>query len=451
MTLTGLAFAFSFFGCLAWAAVRNPIYGLYAYIAVFYLHPPSRWWGNFLPDLRWSLLAGIVTLVLVLLTKPRKDRSPWYANAGAGLLVAYALWLWIQSLWALDSEAHLAASVLFTKYILLFYVIYQLVDTPADLRRVLWVHFGGCVYLGWLALGSHSGGRLEGVGGPGIDEANALAMQLDTGAMVGAMLLLTGSRYERIACILGMPLVLNGIVLTGSRGAFLALVAAGLVLAFMKPPSRSRLFYGLAALGLVLFAVVASQVFWERMRTITVAVDDPSQMDTSAESRLVIAAAQWQMTLEHPFGSGHRGTAVLSPLYIEDKYLTGTGDPTVQRARSSHNTFMTALSEQGFIGAVMFLLMWGWVVKTSVALRRSGRRCADEKFVADLGGIAAALAAVFVAGIFVDYLKAEVQVWLVALLAAAANMRMPRVAVAKPMTRELSPATQLPAGEAQRR
>jgi hypothetical protein len=139
------------------------------------------------------------------------------------------------------------------------------------------------------------------------------------------------------------------------------------------------------------------------------------------------------MMLRYPFGSGHRGTAVLSPQYLADKYLTGTGDPNVQRARSSHNTFMTALSEQGFIGAFMFLVLWRWCAKTSLHLRRYTCKVSDARCGADIAGIAAALMAICIAGLCVDYVKAAVQVWMIALLASAAAMVMRKPVVeAKP-------------------
>jgi O-antigen ligase len=441
-TLTGLAFVLAFFGALGLAVVRHPIFGLYAYVAVFYLHPPSRWWGSFLPDLRWSLLAGVVTLLCVMRLPSQPDRQPWYGNAAAKVLIAYTIWLWIQNFWALDPAEQMEASILFTKYVLLFYLFYRLADNPTDLRRLLWVHFAGCVYLGWLAFSSDSGGRLEGVGGPGIDEANALGMQLDTGVVVGAMLLLTGSKYERIASLLGMPFVLNGVVLTGSRGAFIAMLFAGVVLTVMKPHQFRKAFYTLAALGLVLFGVLASTVFWERMGTITTAVENPDEMDTSAESRLAIAAAQWRMTLRYPFGSGHRGTAALSLQYIEDKYLSRTADSTEGLARSSHNTFMTALSEQGFIGAFMFVVMLYWCVKTTRSLRRYTRTSEETRFIGDVAAIAAALMAIFIAGMFVDYLKAEVQIWMMGLLAAAVTMVPRKPAV---LAKQATPADEQPA------
>lgn len=422
MTLTGLAFVLVFFSGLALALFRSPVFGLYTYIGVFYVHPPSRWWGALLPDLRWSLLAAAVALVAAYRYRVPTDRAPWYANPAAKLLIAYTLWLWIQNLWALDKAENMSAAILFTKYVLLFFLFYRIVDTPAHLRGVLLVHVAGCLYLGWLAFIEPEGGRLEGVGGPGIDEANAFAMQLSTGLVAGAMILLTGNKYEKAFCFVAMPFILNGIVLAGSRGAFLAVLCAGFALAVLKPPQYRKTFYAYAALAVMLFAMVASNMFLERIGTLKAAVDDQAEMDTSAESRFVIAAAQWRMTLRYPFGTGHRGTAVLSSQYMDEKYLSSSADLTETRARSSHNTFMTALSEQGFIGALMFLWLWWWCAKTSRKLGATARAKWSPQACGDLAAVAAALVVIFVAGIFVDYLKAEVHVWMVALLASSSAL-----------------------------
>ena len=46
MPKTALAFVGSYFVLLLLAFVRHPIYGLFAYLLAFYVHPPSRWWGG---------------------------------------------------------------------------------------------------------------------------------------------------------------------------------------------------------------------------------------------------------------------------------------------------------------------------------------------------------------------------------------------------------------------
>lgn len=423
MSISGLLFFAGFLVLMGMALLRHPRYGLYAYIAVFYLHPPSRWWGAMLPDLRWSLLAALVTLIAVWRwhgdDEMDEPRESWRSSGGAKLLICYTLWLWIQNFWALSPEEHLDASILFTKYIILFYLVYRIVNSTTEMRTFFVVHVLGCFYLGWLAWGANFSGRLEGVGGPGIDEANAMAMQLGTAVMCGSMLVLVGPRMARWPALLAMPFILNAMVLTGSRGAFLALVTGGLVLWRYKPKTHRMAFYMLAGLALVLGSMLANQAFWERMGTMKTGLEDESQMDDSAFSRIVIVKAQAQMALAYPLGTGHRGTAILSPYYIEDRYLTSSSDGTGPRQRSSHNTFMTTLSEQGFPGAIMFLGMCGWAYLTIRRIRRL--QSADEELdagaVANTAVLAAVLMLMFVAGIFVDYLKMEVQIWFLALLA----------------------------------
>ena len=342
MTLTGLVFMIVFLGMLGMALVRDPIYGLFAYIAEFYLHPPSRWWGHYLPDLRWSMLAALVTMVAILIHKmPKDDRQAWYATTPAKLMIAFVIWFWISGLWALDKSLHVPAAVLMTKYLLVFYMVYKLVNTPARTTAFLLVHVAGCFYLGFLAFGADTSGRLDGVGGPGIDDSNTLSMHLATGVVAGAMLVLHLRDWRRYACIVAIAFAMNAIVLTGSRGAFLALIGGGLVLYYLRPIAYKKMFYVYAFLGVALFLRVASHQFWDRMDTVTVAASgDAKSMDNSALSRIEMAKAQVRMAASYPLGAGHRGSEVLSPHYLASQFMTGSG------YRSSHNAFLTILVEQ---------------------------------------------------------------------------------------------------------
>lgn len=411
MSLTGLAFLAAFFAGLGLAFVRHPIYGLYTYVAVFYLHPPSRWWGATLPDLRWALFAAAVTLLATLRLPPNKIRPAWYSTTPARILIIFTIWVWIQNLWAISPDQHLELSILYTKYILLFFLIYRLLETPEQIRDFLMVNLAGCGYLGWVAFTSPVSGRLEGVGGPGIDEANALAMQLGTAVMIGAMFMLVERKWRLWFCFATMPFVLNGIILSGSRSAFLAIVVSGLLLWYLKPRAHRTLFYGYAFLALILLGMLAHETFWERMGTMKAGVDESQEMDTSAESRIHLIYAQWEMAKAQPFGTGHRGTEVLSPFYLDEKYMSRTHDPNDTGQRSSHNTFMSALVEQGWFGAVLFtwLLLWWW--KMVRAFKRREEHT-PPPVAAMSASVSAALGVVFVAGMFVDYLKAEIMIWL---------------------------------------
>lgn len=425
--LTALAFLAGFFTLLGLALARHPIYGLYAYLASFYIHPPSRWWAQNLPDLRWAFLSAGVTLLAILIHhgKLNRDRAAWHASVPAVILVAFLAWLWLQNLWALDAEAHREASIQFAKYLVAFYLVYRLAETPERLRDILLVHVAGCAYLGIIAYLTDNfvNGRLNGVGGPGIDDANSLGMFLGTGAIVAATLALAERGWRRIFAIVAAPVILNGIVLAASRGAFLGLLAGGLVLFFVKPPQHRRIFWVFAVLGIVGAVSLMDQRFIDRMLSITDAVERTEEMDSSAESRWVLIEAQTRMFADYPFGTGHKGTAALSTRYLDPKWLTHRpGEDESVAARSSHNTFFTALVEQGIPGVIVYfgLLLWG--VRTVFVIRAAQRMDAPVQWAYG-GAAAAAIAVVLVAGLFTDYLMAEVQVWMLALLLAQLQMR----------------------------
>jgi hypothetical protein len=392
---------------------------LYAYIAVFYAHPPSRWWGAYLPNLRWSMLAAVVTLLAIWIRNPptNPERAPWYSTTAAKLMIAFTVWFWIGALWALDKDVHVPAAVFLAKYLLVFYMVYRLCDTPEKVTNFLMLHVAGCFYLGTLAFGADPSSRLDGVGGPGIDDSNTLSMHLATGVICGAMLVLHLKDWRRYFCILAIAFAMNAIVLTGSRGAFLALVGGGLVLYYLRPVAYKKMFYVFAVLGILLFLRMASAQFWDRMDTVSVAASgDKQAMDNSALSRIEMAKAQLRMATSYPFGAGHRGSEVLSPKYLAAEFMTSAG------VRSSHNVFLTTLVEQGIPGVILW---FGFIGYTGLTLRRLKKHTAVRDPTSQLvtlavhaAAVGGALAVVLIGGMFADFSKCEVQIWMIALLAA---------------------------------
>lgn len=418
--LSALAFALAFVGCALLALLRHPIYGLYLYLGVFYIHPPSRWWSQMLPDLRWSFLSGVIAIVALVIHRQRLQKltGSWASTAPGFALVVLVAWLWVQNLWALDPESQLRVSVQYSKYIVAFYLVYRVADQENGPLNVLLLHVAGCFFLGLLCFyhGRDFGARLDGVGGPGIDDANTLGMFLVTGVLAGAMIVLADTGWRRVVVVLMMPVVLNGVILTGSRGAFLGLVAGSAVLFFLRPPRRTWLFVSAGALGLMLAASLVDQKFIDRMFSIKAAAKQTEEMDSSAESRLVLMQAQIMMAASYPHGAGHRGTAELSPQYLDERWLTRSS-PDGEAARSSHNTFLTLLVEQGWLGAAIYLWITLWGFGTLIRLRRLQSAGAPIAETAPAAACCAAIAAVWTAGQFTDYLLAEVQIWMFALLA----------------------------------
>jgi O-antigen ligase len=205
-----------------------------------------------------------------------------------------------------------------------------------------------------------------------------------------------------------IPFILNTIILTQSRAAALATIAS-LPAAWYLTPKVYRRFVSMAVvLAAVLFLTLVNEEFWNRISSTLGFMDETTQ-----EARLQIIGPEFRMFLDHPLGAGHHGNEFLSPQYIPEQFLTSDSG-----TRSAHNTFMAALVDQGFPGAILLTGLYVWV---GVSLRRLRRL--DAQGLPPLLGLyraalGTALVSCFVSGLFSNMLNTEVQIWLVALLAS---------------------------------
>jgi hypothetical protein len=390
---------------------HHPIFGLLTYLWAFYNHPPGRWWGSALPDLRWSLLAALVTLIAITLTKSDSTRAPWYRNWGAGILISFTIWMWIQTFWAVN-PLHSEGAILFSKYVLLFYLIYRILSDEQTIELFSWGHVVGCFIFGWIAFRDPVIGRLETVGGPGVDDANVLGAHLLTGvALAGFMLFSTPGKRRWIA-LAAIPFVLNAIILTRSRGAFIGLLAACLAAWYLTARTHRRLLYIVAPLAFLLFQRVADSGFWERMDTISVRGTTEIE-DFSARTRIEVLKANIKMFQDYPMGAGYRGNVLLSPKYLDPEFLARDVD-----LRAAHNTLMAILVDHGIPGAIMFATLAIWVTYTLWQLKSLDRLGLSPSLGAYRAAIGTSLAGLLVSGQFLNLLTAEVQIWMIAMLAA---------------------------------
>jgi len=431
-------------GCTVLGFVRHPIYAFYFYLATIYVFPPARWWGYIFGDVRWALLSAAVTTLAIIVRRGTLERKPvWILSVPAIVMTLYTTWMWIQLPWALDTAEQLDSSIQFVKYIVAFWFVYRVADSKEHVRDVLFAHMIGCAFLGLLCLSvGRESGRLDGVGGPGIDDANTLGMYLATGALTALGLLLTQSGWRRWVALAAGAVIMEGLVLTNTRGAFLGLVGGALVFAVFKARAHRRLFWAVALVSLLGLVMIADRTFVERMASIGETTVDTEDVDQSARSRLFIISAQWQMFLEYPMGTGHRGTAVLSPRYLEDRWLTGSNEG--DRARSSHNTFMTTLVEQGIPGALMFLWLVLWTLWALVRLRSLERMHGDPEVTTLAATAGSVLGVVFVAGNTADFLMAEVQFWIFPAFITLLQLRQRAVQDSDP-TKSLARGVRIPA------
>jgi hypothetical protein len=384
----------------------SPIFAIFSYLLVFYNHPPAHWWGEGLPDLRYSLVAAVIALVAVWIHKTGVGVA-WAKNGAAKLLTLYAVWAWIQMPWALSLPLHLEGCILFTKFVVLFYVIHKTTVDEEKFEWFLMAHVVGCFMFGWMAYTSNSGGRLETIGGPGVDDANLLAAHVATGLVVAGFLFLGLKGWRRWMMFAALPFIMNTIILTQSRGGLITLLAAGVSAWYLAPRGSRRWVSISGGLAVVLFLMLANDEFWSRMSTLTEGDESGAH-----ETRAQILGPQFRMFLDHPMGTGHRGNLLLSPQYMPPELLSNSG------YRSAHNTFMAALVDQGAPGALILLGIYGWMLITLVRLKRLDARGLPYKLGIYRAAVGSSLVSCIVAGLFLNLIKFEALIWFVALLAS---------------------------------
>lgn len=424
MSLTAIAFLGVYALGLLRSFTVHPLWGLLTYMAVFYLHPPIRWWGAGLPtSMRWSLFAAIVTLISLSQAKQPRQFTDWSSLPIAKVMLLYVAWMWIQLIWA--NPMHIEDLILMSKFALLFFLFYRIMGNNDALLLIAFAHVLGCFYFGWLTLGASGTGRLEGLGGPSVQDSNTLGMHVSTSLFFIATLVLTQKGWRRMVPLATAPFIANCIVQTESRGAFLGAACGVVVFYYFLPKKQRRMMVPLGVLALCGLLAYAPGAYWERISTIEAATDEQQELDNSAQSRIVLIKAQLQMFLDHPLGLGARTTAYLSRAYLETRWLTVRGagkDVETEGARASHNTLMAITTDQGIPG-ILLAIAGGFCMLGMFRSMRTIALHSDDLTRIMLGASAcAALTVVYVAGLFTNYLRAEVQFWCMAILAVVIQL-----------------------------
>lgn len=407
--MTPIFFLLVFSVGLVLTVLRHPIYGVYTYLFTFYMSPDHAWWADQVPDLRYQFIIGALTAFLTLSQPKNAQRPPIMSYGSSKLFAALVAWMWLQYFWAVNQEVHLGGTIEFSKHLLIYFVIYRLFDTEEKIRNFLLVHITGCFWFGYLALDASSG-RLESIGGP-VGGANELSQHVTTALIAGGVMWLYLRGWPRLLVFAALPFVVNTIVLTVSRGAFLGFFAAGGAAGIYIPKQYRIRFAWLSVLAIVLLALLAHQALIERFVSTWegLASDQQQDLDTSALSRIPIFQAGMQIGQDYPLGAGYRGTAILSPMYMDAQYLV----ESIGR-RSAHNTFAAAFAEHGYLGAVLYVLLVLWLLKTLVRARQL--QGLDPNGRALLVALSASVFGMYVSGLFSNNLFTETQYWYLALI-----------------------------------
>jgi O-antigen ligase len=227
---------------------------------------------------------------------------------------------------------------------------------------------------------------------------------------------------------------LVAIVKTGSRGAFLGIIAVTVfaLFTFAAMPVRTRA--GIVVGGLLAFSFIASDKYWTLMRTLLNPQDDYNWTGKSESGRMEI----WKRGIGYMMDRPLTGVGVaqfpvaegtLSPLAVRAKLGRGV------RWAAAHNSFVQVGAELGVPGLLVFigLLVAAFRAMTSIAKHRVHDDPGRRREAALAQALRASMVGYLVTGFFLSQGYGAYVYSLFAMIAA------------------LSAVAQVPAGDAARR
>lgn len=400
-----------YFGGLALALV-HPIYPFVSYLVFYYLPPHVNWWGRYLPDLRFSLLASLVLLASIVLKGSTLEKLKDERNPAWIFLLLFGINAAVVTVWALNRVRSWYWAVVIIKLVLLYALIPIAVRTPVHFDIFATAHIGGATYWGYKAWDDpkREAGRLKEVGGPDTQNENQAAAHLLTVLPFIAVYAFSVKRHALRGVILVCgAFIVNVIILCNSRGSTLGLLVMAVAAILFAGKGRRVKLISVAAVGIVAFLTLADHRFFERQQT-TVEVKDGASQD-----RLISWQAGLEVMRDYPLGGGGRAFHILSP-----KYIPAIVEDHAGEERSVHNTFLQTGSEWGIQGLALWL---GFIGMTLRMLWKARSRSREEpwyfyRFMA----IELALVGTLAAGMFTNRLYGESVYWMCALAFALYRM-----------------------------
>ena len=255
-------------------------------------------------------VARILGLLLLLAAIPAILQAGCVRTPGPAQWMTLALYLWLSCsyFWTIDSAATLEKIRAYFQEMMIVWLVWEFAETPDDLRSLLRAFVAGSWVLAALTLVNFGSAEAMAAGQTRFaaygQDPNDVARFLDLGFPLAALLLASESRWPPRLLALGyLPLGLFAVLLTASRGGFLAAIVAlagcGALLARERGRAVPAMLLVLLLAVAVLWAAVPREVF-DRLATI------PAQLQGGdLNQRLNIWSAGWQAFTHAPLlGAG---------------------------------------------------------------------------------------------------------------------------------------------------
>lgn len=370
-----------------------------------------------LSPLHLALVSSALAIVCVALDPGALSR----VNTALGIATSWCvvgILIWAAlgvptSLWRGGSVGILRTVLV--KVVLMYFVILGAVRHPRDLQRLAVAYVASVMVYAVMVIirfrGDPGAIRIHGL----YDyDSNDFATLIASTVPIALHLVVKKGRWiPRVAGFAGLLALLLAFIWANSRGGFLAILAAGLVIliGYRVVSAPVRIAVGVSAV--LVFALAAGPSFWTRMDTITKADQDYNM--TSSEGRWQL----WERGIGYMEARPLLGVGIGGFPSAEGQLSEGAKEARAHghgtKWSEPHNSFVQVGSELGVPGLILFLAMLWTAV-------RGLRGSSDPGFAAAL---VASVVAFAVGGFFLSLAYKEM---LYTLLALCVSFRTTRPA-----------------------
>jgi O-antigen ligase len=193
-------------------------------------------------------------------------------------------------------------------------------------------------------------------------------------SMAVALLKIEGEKWLRYCALAGLAVLPILILMTQSRGAFIALALFGLLYLAAQKKKRARTLVTLVALGAVV-AMVAPGGVWQRVAGLKNATSEAdlakADREGSARQRYEIWRVAGMIIRDNPVTGV--GLGAYKNVHAVYAVQAGAAARTARGKRDTHSTYLNVAAETGLPGLFLFLGLVGSVLVGAERVRRRGR------------------------------------------------------------------------------
>ncbi|HVA61409.1 MAG TPA: O-antigen ligase family protein [Mycobacteriales bacterium] len=327
-------------GCLAFFGAR-PQWALILFVATIPLEYEFRLGAS--PSLTITKLAGGLCFAAFAIYAVRQ-RRPLFLDSSHLLIVGLLLLALASTALSQSVSEGTTTTLRYVSWALLYFVLTQFPGDRALLRRLVWALVLSSGAAG--AIGSYNFlAGLTQLADLRYGQQNDYAFVLAAVLPIGAWLVLNQTGWRRIVALVSAGLIAAGIVLSVSRGAWLAVVASFVLYAAANRQHASRI------VGLALVAAVVTSLFvYANPGRVSQGVQAKQVVaQENVDSRLALYQGALGLTVRHPLlgvGPGNFGN-----YYYQ---ITGA-PPGTPPLLVVHDTYLEVAAELGVPGFIFFM------------------------------------------------------------------------------------------------